>query len=609
MSDSVILEQSLSDESSTAPDFVEKQILYVNDSNNSNYSSQIVIDTTSLSNSGSWLAWSESFLVIPVVLQMQSAGIPAADTATRSLDYAMAMKSGYWNLIHSMSVEFNNSSVVQQTPFLNVFSSFKALTSWSSEDVANHGKITGFCPDSCDAWLFNDAANESVNYSSSSGTGLCHNRTSKSITTVKGGVATITSLPQVQTVSSSSAGSVDCLENAGLLQRMKWLNFNAQAQLSSATYGTDNKMSLLGSTPVGLQEIFKSYVQASAGSRALVFPAVVRMKDICDFFDKMPLLKGSTMRLYINTNQCYSQLRALNAQQDATTGAISAGGNLSMRSPPVILGGGATCPFMVASAGIGQGLQGAVPPAVAQTAVFIDMSLSVVKTQFSQMTSVSAPITSVRLYCPAYTFAPEAEARYLAEQPTKKIVYEDIFQYRIPDVAGGGNFNVLVSNGLPNLKSLVVLGTLPSGSNGVSGVGDYVGVPTSSLLSPFCATGGAPDPVPLTQFQVQLSGKNIFNQNRQYDFESFIEQIGQSHQLNGNQTTGLTSGLIGAHEFEQLYRYYYVDCSRGLSSEQGVSRSIQIQGKSLSSKTTDLMVFAAYTRSVTLDLRSGSRLE
>ena len=93
MADSVILEQSLSDESSAIPDFVEKQTLYVNDSNNGNYSSQIVIDTTSLSNSGSWLAWSESFLVIPVVLQMQgvAAAIPAADTATRSLDYAMAL--------------------------------------------------------------------------------------------------------------------------------------------------------------------------------------------------------------------------------------------------------------------------------------------------------------------------------------------------------------------------------------------------------------------------------------------------------------------------------------------------------------------------------------
>ena len=123
MADSVILEQSLSDESSSPPDFVEKQILYVNDSNNSNYSSQIVIDTTSLSNSGSWLGWSESFLMIPVVLQMQAvaAAIPAADDATRSLDFAMALKSGYWNLIHSMSVEFNNSSVVQQTPYLNVF--------------------------------------------------------------------------------------------------------------------------------------------------------------------------------------------------------------------------------------------------------------------------------------------------------------------------------------------------------------------------------------------------------------------------------------------------------------------------------------------------------
>jgi len=148
----------------------------------------------------------------------------------------------------------------------------------------------------------------------------------------------------------------------------------------------------------------------------------------------------------------------------------------------------------------------------------------------------------------------------------------------------------------------------PSGV-AVAGAGVYASTPVPSLLSPFCGTGGCPDPVPLTQFQVQLSGRNIFNQNKQYDFESFIEQIGQSHQLNGNQSTGLTSGLIGSHEFEQMYRYYFVDCSRGLSSEQGVSRSIQIQGKSLSSKTVDLMVFAVYTREITIDLRVGSRLE
>ena len=58
-------------------------------------------------------------------------------------------------MIHSLSVELNNGSVVQQTPFVNVYSSFKCLTSWSDEDLKQHGKVCGFCPDTADSWLFN----------------------------------------------------------------------------------------------------------------------------------------------------------------------------------------------------------------------------------------------------------------------------------------------------------------------------------------------------------------------------------------------------------------------------------------------------------------------
>ena len=54
-----------------------------------------------------------------------------------------------------MTVEFNNQNVVQQTPFLNVFRSFKCLTSWSNDDLDNHGASCGFYPDSSDSWSFN----------------------------------------------------------------------------------------------------------------------------------------------------------------------------------------------------------------------------------------------------------------------------------------------------------------------------------------------------------------------------------------------------------------------------------------------------------------------
>ena len=599
--DSVVLDQSLSDESS-APQFADKQYLYVNDQNNGNYSSQIVIDTTSISNSGQYLGWAESFLAIPLVLQMKT----ASATAGAKLDYAMALKSGYWNMIHSLSVEFNNGSVVQQTPFVNVFSSFKCLTSWSDEDLKNHGKVCGFCPDSADSWLYNTLEPAAGNVLASSGLGLCNNRTSPSITQV---IATgYTSLPEVNTESTLLSSDVEHQANKGLMKRIKWLNFSI---------GADNKSALLATNANGLNQIFKAYVRSAAGSRAIVFPAIVRMKDVCDFFDKLPLLKGASMRIYVNTNQCYCQLKAVNDVQDAATGVVTTEGALALRSAPIILGGGGTNPLQVASTAIGQGGKALAPLGAAAAAVGdIEVAVSIVKTQFSQFgtgpgNDFGAEITSVRLYCPAYTMTPQAEASYLAQMPTKKIVYEDIFQYSINNVANGATFNQLVSNGLPNLKSVVLMGHLPVASNGASGgAGVYAGsVVSSSLLSPFSSSGGAPDPVAVSNYQVQLSGKNLFNNQKQYDFESFVEQLAQSNQLNGNKTTGLASGLIGEEDFSNLYRYYYADCSRTLPGEEGVSRSIQVQGQNKSEAAVDYMVFASFTRTITIDLRSGARVE
>jgi hypothetical protein len=131
---------------------------------------------------------------------------------------------------------------------------------------------------------------------------------------------------------------------------------------------------------------------------------------------------------------------------------------------------------------------------------------------------------------------------------------------------------------------------------------------SSSLLSPFSSSGGTPDPVALTNFNVQISGRNIFNDNEQYDFVAFTQQLATSNQLNGGQTTGLASGLIGLDEFDSLYRYYYVDCSRGRPGESGVPRSIQILGQVVGSTAVNLMVFATFTREISINVGSGQRV-
>jgi hypothetical protein len=111
-------------------------------------------------------------------------------------------------------------------------------------------------------------------------------------------------------------------------------------------------------------------------------------------------------------------------------------------------------------------------------------------------------------------------------------------------------------------------------------------------------------------FKVQLSGKKMFINQIQYDFENFYEQLVSSNQLNGGLTTSMASGLVSKSDFQNLYRYYYCNCSRSLPSEQGVSKAVQIQGTILSPLATgvDLMVFVEFEREVTVDLRTGAIL-
>ena len=102
----------------------------------------------------------------------------------------------------------------------------------------------------------------------------------------------------------------------------------------------------------------------------------------------------------------------------------------------------------------------------------------------------------------------------------------------------------------------------------------------------------------------------MFNQQQQYDFENFVEQLSAANQLNGGLTTGMASGLVSKADFQSLYRYYYGNCSRSIGSEQGVAKSVQILGTiaSAATQTVDLMVFCTYERTITVDIRTGLKL-
>jgi hypothetical protein len=633
--DNLVFEESVNSELSQS-EFVDKQWLYVNDNNNSSYSSQIVLDTTPLANSGGYINWSEAFIAIPLVLQIESDAIGlATNSGGFPLDWAVGLKSGFWQVIHSLTCEFNNGNIIQQVPFLNIFCSYKNLTSWSQNDIKNWGAITGFYPDSPRTWIYNYQANSATNRLSANGTGLCNNRLAPyfnlfiEMAAVAGDAAqnanVVQSLGTTVTYANSASNNFQTLFNTGLSTRIAWLNFDLT--LNSNTFAppgapsavspfSSNQSALLGNA--GTNNLtFQSYVNSSFDNcRAIVFDAVVRLKDVADFFQKCPLLKGSTMRIYLNTNQCYFPLNITSGTATAATNIAAvtqtAPQSLSLGAAPVILGGGATCPIMVGSADLGQPLYNLNPLADAVDVVTANVALSIVKTQFTQQMAnvITAPITSCRLYAPCYTMSPIAEQRFLSLTPTKKVLYNDIFQYQFQGLQAG-QFNLLVSNGISNVRQVVVVPLLNQTGNGVAGAGNYVGATTNTLLSPFATTGGTPDPIQITNFNIQVSGKNLFLQQLQYNYEDFYQQVVSSNQLNGSLTTSLSSGLVGYEDWTNLYRYYVGNCSRSLPSEDGVAKAIQILGTIPQASATlqvNLMVFVVFEREITIDLRTGARV-
>ena len=551
--DNLVFEESITTETDTS-EFTEKKWVYVNDNNSQNYSSQVVIDSTPLSNAGGYVNWSEGYILMPLVVEATSKDGAGADVAwgtQAQADALVSLKSGYWNMVNSMSVEFNNQTIVQQTPFLNVFRSFKAHTAFAESDVLNHGAELGYALDSADSWGYTSAADEGAPIST-----LFNNR----------------NLPPTASTTIANDGGK---HNQGLEQRLRNV---ALQPVAGSSLGKENII-----TAARQKELYQSRVVVN-GTANVVWEiyAKLRLKDLTEYFEKCPLLKGSTMRFLINTNQ---------AEASITRGAT---GSITATSVSVL--GGNTMPMMLSSqlAQTAQVAGGAVASDITQ-ATITRISVDIYKGRQSGHTTA---LSSVRLYAPLYRFNPLAEQRYLSLAPTKRVEYNDVFQYQFDNISGGATFNFLVSNGIADIQSVLVVPFVSPSANGN----------LNSLLSPYSSSGATPDPIPLQQFNILLSGVNLFLENEDYDFQAFAHQLKSSNQLNGGLTTGLGSGLIGKREFEGLYRYYYGNASRSLPSEEGISRSVQIVGKNASEVSVSLMVFVEFKREMTIDIQTGARV-
>ena len=608
--DNLVFEESVNAEIDQS-EFISKKWIYVNDSNSQNYTSQIVIDSTPLSNSGAWINWQEAYILMPLVVELSATTAASLPAGTDAPNNCWGFKNGFWQMINSMTIEFNNQNVIQQTPFLNVFRSFMADVTFSLDDCLNEGSTIGYSIDNPTSWSYLPAVNTGLAISGN-GIGLANNRQSPiiQVTSPVAGGAITTATPLICSTGymGTATGAFPALNSSGASNPSPFIggkySHNQGFAERSKWYGYDEFAGIFG------QQLINNFVTGNTvyrsqrispnftGSCAWAVYAKLRLKDLSDFFNKTPLLKGSTIRFYINTNQATVPFTTTASVIDAA-GVITAHPSVVVGAVSVL--GGLTNPLMLASASVGQGLNPLCNTAAGEgQAGAYSLAVSIVKS--GGLGLYSTALKSCRLYAPVYKMNPLAEQRYLQLAPTKKIEYLDIFQYQFNGLDGGNtSFNLLVTNGITDIHGVLVCPFLANADNGTGAV--------STLLSPFTPSGGCPDPITLTNFNIIVSGINLFLNNEYYDFEQFNQELKSSYQLNGNLTTGLTSGLISEDMFSRGKRWYYGNCARVLPSEVGVSRSVQIQGQNASLKACNLMVFVIFKRSITIDISTGARIE
>ena len=154
--------------------FSSRQFTFVPDSNNGSYpNSQVTFDLASLSNSGKYVDFAQSYLTVPLVLHTN---FSAATTATRENAFAHSLKNGFHHLISSLSVEITNNQVVNLTNLSNLDINFKLLTTSALEDARALESTMGFVKDSAESITYVGTAADNMY-----GVGECNNNISDAL--------------------------------------------------------------------------------------------------------------------------------------------------------------------------------------------------------------------------------------------------------------------------------------------------------------------------------------------------------------------------------------------------------------------------------------------
>ena len=170
------------------------------------------------------------------------------------------------------------------------------------------------------------------------------------------------------------------------------------------------------------------------------------------------------------------------------------------------------------------------------------------------------------------------------------------------NIGAGGSFSQVLTNGITRVRKLIGIPQLSSSFNYAG-----PGLTISPMASPFSSSPATSTGQSVTNFNVLLSGVQLYNQNYNYSIEHFYQELRKINSTNGGCSIGMSSGLLSQTDFENGYRFITADLSRKPSEAvDNIAKSIQCIGTNSGLYPIDIFWFVFYEREIEVDIQTGS---
>jgi hypothetical protein len=306
------------------------------------------------------------------------------------------------------------------------------------------------------------------------------------------------------------------------------------------------------------------FVKVSAKEHVYYYDCILRLRDL-PFFEKMPMIRGAVIKITINLNQVNSL-------------------NFGISNADV---------FTVAS----KNMKGETNPVIVDSIVTSSNYVLTVKPiKSSTPTAEYAHAKSqCILHCPTYTMEPDYLEKYMFENGEKTVIKKITYDAVNVHVKKNNvnNFRFHVENSLSRMKRLVVIPFLSADANGTGQV--------SPLESPYASEPATTSPCLVTNMNVLLGGKPLYENSLNYGYENYLSEMNGALGLNAGQVVGESSSLISLKDYNANHQYFVFDLSRRFASDEKTTSSLEFKGHVSSPKAIDFYCYVVYEKDLYID--------